>query len=215
MLGTRRWFKILLGVFGSLLACVVLAGLWLRFEFERVTTDGTAYEALLQVPVAGLPEAHTGQPECTQQYPNNNAWFGALHVHTAASYDATAFGVTATADDAYRFGRGEPLRLRLRGDTDDMVIPQLKISSPLDFMAVTDHAESLGENRLCLTPGSEAYSALVCRVFRGDLQLPVADDLQPLVRIASQAIFWPGPLAPTVRCQWRPLSQRGSSSVAE
>ena len=189
MLGARRLLKTLLVVFGSLLACLVLAGLWLRFEFERVKGDGSAYQALLQVPVAGLLEAPAGQPQCTQQYPNNNAWFGALHVHTAASYDATAFGVTATADDAYRFGRGEPLRLRLRGDTDDMAVPQLQISSPLDFMAVTDHAESLGESRLCLTPGSAAYDALVCRVFRGDLQLPVADDLQPLMRIASQAIF--------------------------
>ncbi|MEP1469444.1 MAG: DUF3604 domain-containing protein [Halieaceae bacterium] len=184
-----RILKIVLLVLAVLLLVFVLAGLWLRFEFERVKGDESLYDALMDVPVKSLLAKPHSARGCDQQYPNNNAWFGALHVHTAASYDATAFGVATTADSAYRFGRGEPLNLRLRGDPVGLETPTLQISSALDFMAVTDHAEGLGENRICLAPGTESYDALVCRVFRADLQLPVSKQLQPLLRIASLAIF--------------------------
>ena len=189
MASAGRLLKTLLIILAMLVALLVLTWLWLRFEFERVKRDETPYAALFDVPVKELQQGSASAKGCNQRYPNNNAWFGALHVHTAASYDATAFGVSTSADSAYRFGRGEPLSLRLRGDPEDLEVPQLQISSALDFMAVTDHAEALGENRICLTPGTESYDALVCKVFRGDLQLPVDKSLQPLLRIASQAIF--------------------------
>ncbi|MDC0213610.1 DUF3604 domain-containing protein [Gammaproteobacteria bacterium] len=66
-----------------------------------------------------------------------SAFFGDLHVHTANSFDAFNFGVRATADDAYRYAKGEVIDhpagypIRLRG-------------GPLDFYGVSDHAEYLG-----------------------------------------------------------------------
>ncbi len=76
-----------------------------------------------QVPVAALePELPQAQP-CRQQYHKRRAWFGATHVHTSASYDATAFGSTATPDRAYAFARGEALPLRLWGDAADAEVP--------------------------------------------------------------------------------------------
>ena len=42
--------------------------------------------------------------------PNRNPYFGDLHVHTTLSFDASAFGTTATARDAYRYAQGEPIQ---------------------------------------------------------------------------------------------------------
>ena len=75
-----------------------------------------------------------------------SAYFGDLHIHTANSFDAFNFGVRATADDAYRFAKGEvidhPLGypVRLRG-------------GPLDFYGVSDHAEYLGAVPALANPG--------------------------------------------------------------
>ncbi|MCY4426511.1 MAG: DUF3604 domain-containing protein [Halieaceae bacterium] len=68
--------------------------------------------------------------------PERNAYFGDLHVHTAYSFDAYAFGTTATPYDAYRYARGEAL-------THPSGY-QIQLQTPLDFYAVTDHAMFLG-----------------------------------------------------------------------
>ncbi|MFK8020854.1 MAG: DUF3604 domain-containing protein [Pseudomonadales bacterium] len=65
-----------------------------------------------------------------------NAYYGDLHVHTAYSFDAYAFGTTATPYDAYRFAKGEQIQHPSGYG--------LKIREPLDFYAVTDHAAFLG-----------------------------------------------------------------------
>lgn len=174
------------------LALLVLVGstvLWLRYEFQRVAQDSAGLALWEQVPVRSLSDPPQVPTDCARQYPHNRAWFGDLHVHTAASYDATSFGVTTTVDDAYRFARGTPLPLRLSGDAPDYQPPVLQIDRPLDFVAVTDHAESLGETRLCFTRGAAAYHSLVCGLYRGDVRLPLGDKLQSLVRLASFAIF--------------------------
>ncbi len=164
--------------------------LWLRYEFSRVQQTQHPLDAWHQVEVSALDNSPTKvQPTCSRQYPDKRAWFGALHVHTAASYDAAAFGVSTTVDDAYRYARGATLKLRLRGDPDDYEAPDLRISSPLDFMAVTDHAESLGETHLCYQPNSDAYRALSCRLYRGDWRLPMEERMQSLIRLASFAVY--------------------------
>ena len=68
--------------------------------------------------------------------PARNAYFGDLHVHTRYSFDAYAFGTTASPHDAYRYAQGEPL------EHPAGFIMQLR--EPLDFYAVTDHAMFLG-----------------------------------------------------------------------
>ena len=82
--------------------------------------------------------------------------WGDLHVHTAYSLDAYAFGATSSPRDAYAFARGGTLRLS-NGE-------QVTIDRPLDFAAVTDHAESYDIMYLCTDPlyGNATY----CRTMR-------------------------------------------------
>lgn len=180
--------RVILATVGLLVVLAVIAFFWLRYEYSRaeITDPMSRWR---QVPVAELKQEYPEPQPCRQQYPERRAWFGATHVHTAVSYDASAFGTTTTPAMAYAFARGEPIPLRLWEDRADEDVPVQVISAPLDFMAVTDHAGDLGENRLCHSVDSEAYNTLPCRLYRGDLRLPVDDDMQPIMRLASMAMF--------------------------
>ena len=91
--------------------------------------------------------------------------FGDLHVHTTLSLDANTQGTLNTPDDAYRFAKGNPLFLQpYNQDGSSSRISKLK--RPLDFAAVTDHAELLGEVRMCLDSESPKYNALICKAYR-------------------------------------------------
>jgi hypothetical protein len=68
--------------------------------------------------------------------PDRNAYFGDLHVHTELSFDASAFGTTATPADAYRYAQGEAIKHP--GGFE------VQLAQPLDFYGVTDHAIFLG-----------------------------------------------------------------------
>ena len=63
--------------------------------------------------------------------PYRNAFFGDLHVHTALSFDASAFGTTASPSDAYRYAQGEAIAHPSGFE--------VQLTQPLDFYAVTDH----------------------------------------------------------------------------
>ncbi|MFT7549177.1 MAG: hypothetical protein ACI9VI_003026, partial [Candidatus Azotimanducaceae bacterium] len=67
---------------------------------------------------------------------DRNAYFGDLHVHTAYSFDAFAFGTLATPYDAYRYAQGKAIKHPAGFD--------IQLRKPLDFYAVTDHAMFLG-----------------------------------------------------------------------
>ena len=65
--------------------------------------------------------------------------WGDTHVHSNLSNDAYLLGNrSADPDTAYRFAKGEPVVHPYHGD-------RVKIQTPLDFLAVTDHAEYLGQ----------------------------------------------------------------------
>ena len=71
------------------------------------------------------------------QAPNrlHNAYFGELHVHTNLSFDSYIFGNRLTPDESYKFAKGQQL-LSPIGEP-------MQLAVPLDFAAVTDHAEGL------------------------------------------------------------------------
>jgi hypothetical protein len=68
--------------------------------------------------------------------PDNNAYFGDVHVHTGWSFDALTNGSKATPTDAYAWAKGRPIT----GSGG----PEMQIETPLDFYMVADHAEYMG-----------------------------------------------------------------------
>ncbi len=74
-------------------------------------------------------------PYAGHEYPTSVFW-GDLHLHTANSFDAAAMGNRLGPDVAYRFASGE--------EVTSMTGQRVKLSRPLDFLAVTDHAEEFG-----------------------------------------------------------------------
>ena len=109
----------------------------------------------------------TPRTACAVHEPLRRALFGDLHVHTSYSMDAFLFDTRTTPDDAYRFARGDaisiaPLDDRGRGTYS------VKLERPLDFAAVTDHAENFGSTARCTRPDSPAWSSESCRTYRGE-----------------------------------------------
>ncbi len=85
--------------------------------------------------------------------------FGDLHVHTSFSQDAYIRATRVTPQDAYDFARGQTVMLP---DLAGASTRPVTLARPLDFTAVTDHAEFFGEVRVCTTPGSPAYGEDLC-----------------------------------------------------
>jgi hypothetical protein len=99
--------------------------------YRTTNTMIPANEEIITFPA--LPEASHTRPESN---PERNAYFGDLHVHTTLSFDASAFGTTASPADAYRYAQGETIKHPSGFD--------VQLAQPLDFYAVTDHGVFLG-----------------------------------------------------------------------
>ena len=177
-----------------LLAAVVitLMGLYFWLQSQLATVGSTAdFDAryFTQQPVKPNFTAN-GREGCDDNNEQRNAYFGELHIHTAISHDSSSFGNVASPIDAYRFAQGEPLSIRLKSDNSDTNhIPVVQLRRPLDFAAITDHAENFGETHLCLTDNNPAYDQAICKVYRGDIKLPVSEVMQPLMRMMALVIF--------------------------
>jgi hypothetical protein len=115
--------------------------------------------------LAGALERSEEREPCADHTPLRKAHFGDLHVHTTLSFDANALGVRTTPRDAYRFARGERLGLQ-PFDAAGTARRSASLARPLDFAAVTDHAELLGEVRICATPGAPGSDSFMCMINR-------------------------------------------------
>ncbi len=102
---------------------------------------------------------------CAAHSPLRSAFFGDLHVHTSLSFDAYAFDVRVTPEQAYRFARGEEIALPPL-DVMGQGTRKVQLTRPLDFAAVTDHSEFLGEVQACITPSAQGYSSMTCQRYR-------------------------------------------------
>jgi len=84
-------------------------------------------------------------------------------VHTRFSADASIYGTKTGPSDAYDYARGEEIPF---SDDDEQPTRRARIDRPLDFAAVTDHAEFFGEVDLCLREGSGVHELPMCRHLR-------------------------------------------------
>ncbi len=109
-------------------------------------------------------------PAFAQANPERNAYFGQTHVHTSWSFDAYVFGTTMTGpEEAYKYALGQPIK------HPGGYAVQLK--RPLDFEAVTDHAEYVGTVRLANDPSSTLS------------KLPIAEKLKVRNRDDIQNVY--------------------------
>jgi hypothetical protein len=93
----------------------------------------------------------------TMAQPATSVYFGDTHVHTALSFDSYLAGNRLSLRDAYRFARGEPLKM-MTGET-------MQISRPLDFVVMTDHAESFGLFVTCQRGDLSERQLKFCQTF--------------------------------------------------
>jgi hypothetical protein len=117
------------------------------------TVGAPAYEAYLSMAPHTAAEDYAKQDDSRVEIPPQqphepkpwsalkNVYWGDVHVHTVASFDAVLFGTTLTVEDAYRFAKGD----KLRSDGGEL----MQLTRPLDFVAITDHAESFGLRNRC------------------------------------------------------------------
>jgi hypothetical protein len=113
-------------------------------------------------------------PSAAEPIADREAFFGETHVHTGWSFDAYIFGNTLTGpEDAYKYATGETIK-------HPAGYP-IKITTPLDWMGVTDHSEYVGTVKLANTPGSDIS------------KLPIATKLQVHTPADIQRIYlWLG-----------------------
>ena len=115
-------------------------------------------------------------PAAAQNCPDyslaRNPYFGDTHVHTAFSFDAVLLGVEALPSDAYEFAKGAPMTLAPAGRSITGSATEAQLERPLDFTAVTDHAEFFGEFHICTVPPADpsdpaaAYNTPFCEDYR-------------------------------------------------
>ena len=153
--------SILKKIFGVLSCFLVLgillawfnggSGLYRMYQATSPTTAPADY-ALQDDTLVDIPPF---EPKKSTSYnPEKNLYWGDLHVHTEASFDAKLFGTNLTIEDAYRFTRGESLRSP-GGES-------MQLSRPLDFVAITDHAEGFGMRTRCGDEGLTVVEKVNC-----------------------------------------------------
>lgn len=109
-------------------------------------SQATANAALADVPAAN---------------PENNAYFGVVHVHTGWSFDGMTNGSRTTPMDAYAWAQGKAIT----GSGG----PEMKLNTPLDFYMVSDHAELMGVFNQMTDPNTKiGQSELAKRVTSPD-----------------------------------------------
>jgi hypothetical protein len=91
---------------------------------------------------ADIHEPSPYSPYAGRNHPTRVYW-GDTHLHTSNSGDAFAYGTRLDPESAYRFARGEEIEYTPGKGT--------KLSQPLDFLVIADHAVGLGI-------GAEIYS---------------------------------------------------------
>lgn len=123
-------------------------------------------QAQSTAPPTAPPFTRTEQREpCSNYTSERRPFFGDLHVHTARSFDASSQDTRNTPADAYRFARGGAMGIQPY-DENDRATRTIQLDRPLDFTAVTDHSEFLGEVRMCTTEGMAGYWHPVCLIHR-------------------------------------------------
>jgi hypothetical protein len=140
---------------GAAALCVMLTG---QPAHAQETTDEGTITPDMAAKVFPKPGY---SPYAGRNYPTRPL-FGDTHLHTSQSFDAIAFGTRLGPDEAYRFARGE--------EVVSSTGLHVKLSRPLDFLVVADHAESMGILGELLEGNPELMGDLTSRRWHEQLQ---------------------------------------------
>jgi hypothetical protein len=102
--------------------------------------------AQAESPPAPAFERTEQREACSDQDPLRRPMFGDLHVHTSLSFDSYISSQRNDPAAAYRYAKGEEIVLP---DAFGAQTVKARIQRPLDFAAVTDHSEFLGQISVC------------------------------------------------------------------
>lgn len=154
----------------SILAVISVAAVWFGYGlFTRLnaTVQPTTPEGLaaLRATITQQNESAIYRPPRSEHHapaasPLKNVYFGDLHVHTELSFDSYIFGNRLDPDSAYRIAKGESMEMA----TGERV----ELTRPLDFVALTDHAEGFGIQEACARVDRSAEAQQYCN----DLEQP-------------------------------------------
>lgn len=167
----KHLLRLLVGLMATLAAIVLVIACSDRREPKPVPRN------------AAVP-APMPAPDRAASNPLRNAYFGETHLHTSYSLDANLFGTRNDPRMAYRFAQGQEV------DIPETGLKQ-RIAAPLDFAAVTDHAEGLGAYAQCSTPGSSAYWSIDCMGMRYQILLTFPRFFKSLVQSGTQRSRYP------------------------
>jgi len=112
--------------------CQLLPALCLFLGFTLPATGSESMQSKEAI-ASGIGQSHFS-PYAGRSYPTRVLW-GDTHLHTAVSVDAGTMNRVGQ-EDAFRFARGEEITT-----THGL---RAKLSRPLDFIVVSDHAEMYG-----------------------------------------------------------------------
>jgi hypothetical protein len=115
-------------IFSKVSTFIALFGVLCLFAIPVYATDGPMWETTDKM----LSDKYKGK----SYSPPNGLYWGDSHLHTGNSFDAGTAGCILDPDTAYRFAKGEQVE-------SSFGIP-LKLSRPLDWLAVTDHTDNMG-----------------------------------------------------------------------
>ncbi len=105
-------------------------------------------------PVHDVMPGYDAFGACDDVDPLKRPYFGDTHVHTTLSLDANLQGTRLTPEDAYRFAQGEAVGIQPY-DADGQALRTVQLDRPLDFVALSDHAEFLGQIRYIHRNGAD------------------------------------------------------------
>lgn len=114
---------------------LVFVPLFLLCVLSIVVSPAPALAQEVVITEEDLVDKPVYSPYVGRAYPDE-VFFGDMHFHTDLSFDAGLIGTTVTAREGFRMARGE----KVYSNSGQPV----QLIRPLDFLAITDHAEMLG-----------------------------------------------------------------------
>jgi hypothetical protein len=173
--------------------------------------DGGQEAPTSSQPGTDIPSAQTTPPPASRTAsaanPLRNVYFGETHVHTSYSLDAYIGGTRLDHDGAYRLAKGEAVTIGGQ---------PVQRARPLDFVAISDHAEYIGEMYSTIYQGAPGHDQPLLEELRTmtDIEKRQQWFLEYVVSSNRSATpqhppFFAGP--DTVKSAWRKIVEQAEA----